>query len=110
MASPSDLFPLNTLADVEEFFAAQMDSCSSNDDATTSPADPDLGLLSIVVGALEHTWTASKNAPVMDNTADSAPDPTSSTAVLNSTEMRVEPPLEWHVVDALYTKFRYVPR
>ena len=66
MASSSDLFPLNTLADVEKFFAAQMDSCSDGD-ATSSP-DPDLGLLSIVVGALEHAWTASKNAPVMDNT------------------------------------------
>ena len=66
MASPSDLFPLNTLADVEKFFAAQMDSCS-DEEAASSP-DPDLGLLSIVVGALEHTWTSSKNAPVTDNT------------------------------------------
>ena len=57
MASSPDLFPLNTLADVEKFFAAQIDSGSD---------EPDLGLLSIVIGALEHTWTASKNAPVVD--------------------------------------------
>ena len=66
MASPSDLFPLGTLADVEKFFAAQMDACS-DEDASSSP-DPDLGLLSIVIGALEHSWTTSKNTPVVDNT------------------------------------------
>ena len=66
MASPSDLFPLGTLADVEKFFAAQMDACSDED--ASSPPDPDLGLLSIVIGALEHSWTTSKNSPVVDNT------------------------------------------
>ena len=46
----------------------------------------------------------------LKSTSDSAL-PSSSklpTAVLDSTEMRIEPPLEWHVVDALYTKLRYV--
>lgn len=95
--SSASFFPLATLSDVANFFSAQLDA-----------TDPDLALLSIVIGALEHQWTATKNAPVIaepSSTTASASSSSSSTPSHSPCDMKVDPPLEWHVVDALQTKF-----
>ncbi len=106
MSSARDVaafFPLHSLGDALKFFRAQVGEAAS---------DPDLALLSIVTGCLEHQWTAAKNAPVAvlpPPPTESALTPSSSSSsspsVPNACEMRVEPPLEWHVVDTLCAKF-----
>ena len=98
-AANSGLFPLDSVAKVTKLF--ELELAKGNDEAN----GPNLALLSIVSGHLEHLWTSSKSVPVT-LTADTE----SSTSEAANGGCPIDPPLEWHVVDALYSRFESIIR
>lgn len=85
-------FPLATVGQVRRWFEAQLDT-----------SEPDLVLLSIVVGHLEHQWTASGKAWA-GSTPESAPVGGSPGS------MAVDPPLSWHLIEASAAQFEAIIR
>lgn len=82
-------FPLRTINEVVKLFAYQCDQ-----------EEPDLVLLSIVAGSIEHAMTKvnevnlANNLEDQESKSDDPPD-------LTNANLRIEPPIEWHLVEAL---------
>jgi menin len=89
MAGLADLkkhFPLRDISSVVKLFKEQLEVST----------EPDLALLSIVVGAVENSLTCSRPLAL-------APDE-SGDANIEDDEVRL-PAVEFHIVEALYSKF-----
>ena len=86
-------FPLRTINEVVKLFAYQCDQ-----------EEPDLVLLSIVAGSIEHAMTKVSEVNLANNLEDQelkSDDPPD----LTNANLRIEPPIEWHLVEALQEKF-----
>ena len=90
----SSFFPLRSLADLRALVEDEL-----------KKAQPDLVLLSIVIGALEHQWTNTANKANLEVESDSGKSEGANDSVDNPSEVKIEPQLEWHVVEALIGKF-----
>ena len=99
-------FPLRNIDEVNKLFREEI-----------KKRDPDLAMLSIIIGALEHQFTQGKNATasVLGITGNAAMAPSSSSSEAASTasmtspcQLLVEPPLSWSMVEALKAKFESV--
>ena len=87
-------FPLRTINEVVKLFAYQCDQ-----------EEPDLVLLSIVAGSIENAMTKVSEVNLThqgenpeSSISDDPPD-------LTNANLRIEPPIEWHLVEALQEKF-----
>jgi len=97
------LFPLSTIGGVVQLFRQQL----------TGDLEPDLTLLSIVAGCVENSMTSSRNITVSPVSNDIS---TVSEKILDYEEpevadvenLRLDPPVELHIVEALCSKFESV--
>lgn len=80
------MFPLQDIASVARMFKKELDG----------KPEPDLALLSIIVGAVENSMTCNRSFPET-NENDVFEDPPKHLA-----------PVEYHIVEALYTKFHSI--
>ena len=84
-------FPLRTINEVVKLFAYECDQ-----------KEPDLVLLSIVAGSIENSMT--KVSEVNLTSGESSHDLNDSPDLTNA-NLRIEPPVEWHLVESLQQKF-----
>jgi len=97
------LFPLSTIGGVVQLFRQQL----------TGDLEPDLSLLSIVAGCVENSMTSSRNITVSPVSNDIS---TVSEKIFDFEEpevadvenLRLDPPVEVHIVEALCAKFESV--
>lgn len=75
------LFPIRSIESVIKIFRQQLESSS----------EPDLALLSVIVGAVENSLTCSR--------------PNATVQICDTVESSRLPSLEFHIVEVLYTKF-----
>jgi len=90
-------FPLASVAQVRDLFSRELQR-----------EEPNLSLLSIVVGALEHQWTTTSNpanVSLASAEAEKAP-----TEVLSNGQHAIDPPLSWLSCAALLDKFSGILR
>lgn len=85
------LFPIKDIPSIIEVFKSQMEG----------PKEPDLALLSIVVGAIENTMTCIR--PSLSTAFTSQK--TSETDAVIATQNPEFYPLEFNIVEALYERF-----
>lgn len=97
-AAHSGLFPLDSVAKVTKLFELELARDNEGSGAN-------LALLSIVTGHLEHLWTSSKSVPVT-----STPETDAAATPEVSGGCAIDPPLEWHIVDGLYSRFESIIR
>lgn len=84
-------FPLKDIASIVEVFRSQMDG----------PKEPDLALLSIVVGAIENTMTCAR--PLLSTSITSQRK--IETEVVITEQNPTFYPIEFNIVEALYERF-----
>lgn len=77
------LFPIRSISEIVQIFKNQLENS----------AEPDLALLSILVGAVENSLTCNRVFTPQEN------------AVYDEPKL---PPVEYHIAEALYTKFHAV--
>lgn len=82
------LFPLENISSVVTLFKHQIEHSR----------EPDLALLSIVVGAVENSLTCNRTVTVQKETDTGRKE----TSMCNEVKL---PPLQFHIVEALYSKF-----
>ncbi|XP_059095385.1 menin-like isoform X2 [Tigriopus californicus] len=89
-----DGFPLRTVGQVRQWVEAQL-----------ATPEPDLALLSIVVGQLEHQWTAGKvgSGPAAESTVGLG-------GAGAASGLTIEPPLTWPLIEASVAKFESIIR
>uniref|UniRef100_A0A1B6KSE4 Menin n=2 Tax=Cicadellinae TaxID=33370 RepID=A0A1B6KSE4_9HEMI len=80
------IFPLQDITSVVRLFKKELDGKS----------EPDLALLSIIVGAVENSMTCNRSFPA-----------TNETDVFGDTPKHLTP-VEYHIVEALYSKFHSI--
>lgn len=88
------LFPLTTVGGVVQLFRQQL----------TGDRDPDLVLLSVVTGFVENCMTNPKNI----TNESSSSKVTENDIVEDRRELRLEPQVELHIIEALCSKFESV--
>ena len=98
-AKTQAFFPLRTVNDARKLFDSEIKS-----------KEPNLVLLSIVAGSIENSMTK-----VNDVNLTPSPLPTSNKSEhvsepsdVTSANFRIDPQIDWHVVEALYAKFEAV--
>ena len=95
MNEMSGFFPLRSLADLRALVEAEL-----------KRNKPDLVLLSVVIGALEHQWTNTANKANLEvESPDKDAEDENDDNVNNPSEVKIEPQLEYHVIEALIGKF-----
>lgn len=93
----SRLFPLKDIPSIIEVFKSQMEG----------PKEPDLALLSIVVGAVENTMTCTR--PTLSSAYTSQKSSESDTVnILNQNPTFY--PIEFNIIEALYERFVAIVR
>ena len=85
-------FPLRTVNEVVKLFAYECDQ-----------KEPNLVLLSIVAGTIENAMT--KVSEVNLTSYEEKVEKTSENEDLTNANLKIEPPVEWHLVEALLQKF-----
>ena len=99
MASPaktSAFFPLRTINDVRKLF-----------DFECKGKEPNLVLLSIVAGSIENAMTKVNEVNLTPSLMSSNESEQVDEDV-TSANFRIDPQMDWHVVEALYAKFETV--
>lgn len=98
------LFPLRTVGDVLRLFEAELDKpCCLDPHDPTGPSGPNLALLSIVVGAIENVMTGSRNVPAAAGRDEVGPRDRGQGSL--AAGFSLEPQVDFHTVQALYSKF-----
>jgi len=97
------LFPLSTIGNVVHLFRLEL---------TDDHHDPDIVLLSIVVGCIENSLTSPRTGAVSEdgNLLCASVTDFEEPEVADVENLRIEPPVELHIVEALYAKFEAVVR
>ncbi len=102
-------FPLKNVHDVRQLFAFQL---SSN--------EPDLVLLSIVAGSIENAMTkasdvnliqsfkSSHSSSADESSDDKAEDNDDKSEFTTNANLKIEPQVDWHTIEALYGRFHAV--
>jgi len=100
MASPaktSAFFPLRTINDVRKLF-----------DFECKGKEPNLVLLSIVAGSIENAMTKVNEVNLTPSLMSSNEPEQVDSEDVTSANLRIEPQIDWHVMEALYAKFEAV--
>ena len=84
-------FPLRTVNEVVKYFAYECDQ-----------EEPNLVLLSIVAGSIENAMTKVSEVNLTGEKIESSEDTNED---LTNANLKIEPPVEWHLVEALLQKF-----
>jgi len=97
------LFPLSTIGNVVHLFRLEL---------TDDHHDPDIVLLSIVAGCIENSLTSPRTGTVSEdgNLLCASVTDFEEPEVAEVENLRIEPPVELHIVEALYAKFEAVVR
>jgi len=97
------LFPLATIGSVVQLFRYEL---------THSDHDPDIVLLSIVAGCIENSMTSPRTGTVSEdgNILCASVTDFEEPEVADVENLRIEPVVELHIVEALYAKFEAVIR
>ena len=94
--STSSFFPLRTVNDVCKWFAHECDE-----------KEPDLVLLSIVIGFIENCMTNIKDVNFSSHLGQVAKNEPQEEDVTNA-NLKIEPQVDWHVIETLYKKFESI--
>ena len=94
----SALFPLRTVNDVTKVFAYECDK-----------SEPDLVLLSIIAGVIENSMTT-KDSGHSSHAAFATTENAVTDDNVTNANLKIEPQVEWHVVEAMHHKFESILR
>merc|ERR1711962_279932 len=96
------LFPLSTIGSVVQLFRHQL----------TREQEPDITLLSIVAGCVENSMTCPRSSSVPEGLGENCHkvEEFQEPEVADVENLRIEPVVESHIVEALYAKFQAMMR